>query len=286
MRLKGQGMTQVKISALVGVSRGAVRRTLDRHKQKGTVKTLKRTGRPKKLGKVTRRWLKRYVKKSRKATLSEILMELHSMLNINIHLNTLRYSLHALGFRACVAARKPWLSPINRLKRFNFAKTHSRRTHAHWSHVIWSDESTFQLFGSSSRQLVWRQPGERFISASLVPTVKHGGGKIMVWGMMTADGPGPIHRVVGSMNSAQYFQVLEDKMLPAARAKYGSNFIFQQDNAPCHVSKVMRAWFDDDSVSTLNWPPQSPDLSPIENLWKEIGIGLKKYKLSNLEDLW
>ena len=121
-------------------------------------------------------------------------------------------------------------------------------------------------------------------SCCLMLTVKHGG-KIMVWGMMTADGPGTIHRGERSMNSTQYFQVLEDKMLPVARTKYGSNF-FPAGYSPCHVTKMTRAWFDDHSVRTLNWPPPSPDLSPIENLWKEIGIGLKKYKLSNLEDLW
>ena len=44
--------------------------------------------------------------------------------------------------------------------------------------------------------------------------------------------------------------------------------IFQQDSAPCHTSKVMMKWFQDNHVQLLkDWPPNSPDLNVIENCW-------------------
>ncbi len=44
-------------------------------------------------------------------------------------------------------------------------------------------------------------------------------------------------------------------------------FIFQQDLAPAHTAKVTKSWFNDHSVSVLDWPANSLDLNPVENLW-------------------
>ncbi len=55
----------------------------------------------------------------------------------------------------------------------------------YWKHLLWSDETKINLFGSDGVKRVWRQPGEEY-KDSVLPTVKHGGGSVMVWGCMSA----------------------------------------------------------------------------------------------------
>ncbi len=77
-----------------------------------------------------------------------------------------------------------------------------------------------------------------------------------------------VHCVFWSpVNAAIYQDVLEHFILPSADKLYGdADFIFQQDLAPAHTAKGTKSWFSDHGVTVLDWPANSPDLNPIENL--------------------
>ncbi len=75
-------------------------------------------------------------------------------------------------------------------------------------------------------------------------------------------------------------------MLPAADQLYGdADFIFQQDLAPAHSAKATITWFKDHGIPVLNWPANSPDLNPIENLWGIVKRKMRYARPNNAEEL-
>ncbi len=77
-----------------------------------------------------------------------------------------------------------------------------------------------------------------------IPTVKHGGGNIMLWGCFSAKGPGRLICVKERMNGAMYREILSENLLPSARAlKMKRGWVFQHDNDPKHTPGQRRSGF-------------------------------------------
>ena len=75
--------------------------------------------------------------------------------------------------------------------------------------MLWSDECPIELWGHNDVKFVWRPDNKALDPRYTLPTVKHGGGKLMIWGCFSSKGVGKIHRVDGIMDSQQYTQILK-----------------------------------------------------------------------------
>ena len=159
-----------------------------------------------------------------------------------------------------------------------------------WGAVIFSDESKFNLVESDGREWCWREPGHTNEPRYMKKKVKHGGGSVMVWGCITSHGVGELHRIEGTMDRYVYVNILRKSLLGTLE-QYGldrEDVYFQQDGDSKHTSKHALGFLDVEGIDLLPWSPNSPNMSPIENLWDYLDhlVCARDPWPKNLDELW
>ena len=87
------------------------------------------------------------------------------------------------------------------------------------------------------------------------------------------------------MNGPFYVSILQTQLLPAAQSIYRRNWRLQQDNNSKHTSCVAKQFIAENSINTIDWPSNSPDLNPIENMWTIIKNNVEKRMPQNINEL-
>lgn len=229
------------------------------------------------------RRLKTMVKKDRGASSKVLANEWGQAIGKTISAPTVRRRLVKMGLKSYVQKRKPFRNRGQIKRRRDWCNRMQM-----WSRIVWSDESHIELVNRKNRAYVRRYPYEKDKPFNFQRRLQGGGGSVSVWGCFTAAGPGPILFYDGRLNAARYTTILDAVLPQFAGDQFGdqaADWYFQQDNAPCHRARLTAKWFEDNDITVIPWPPTSPDLNPIENVWSKIDQKLLHDKISSVNDL-
>ncbi|GFT51051.1 transposable element Tcb2 transposase [Trichonephila clavipes] len=120
------------------------------------------------------------------------------------------------------------------------------------------DESRFSLSSDSHRILIWRERGSRNHPSNIIERVRYGGHGVLVWGGIMLGSRTDLHIFdAGSVNGTRYCNEI---LLPYGRlfrGAMGLQFLFMDDNAPCHRTVAAEQLLESEDIERMDWPARS-----------------------------
>jgi transposase len=287
------GTSLPEIANLYGVHLRTVQRILKNYQERGYHIDAPRSGRPPRLDQRAIRHLNHHVERNRRQPLADITQHVNTFTIPPVASRTVKRALNkALGLNAHVAAKKPFLKKVHRQARHRWARGHRGWGEKDWHHVIWTDESSVEIGKDSRVPWVWRRPGERYDEGCLAPTFKSGRQSLMIWGCIAYGRLGPLIRIPKEERSgADYVRlVLADTLWDFYSELYEERGLVavMEDGAPVHRCKLASNFRTSHFMEVFPHPAQSPDLNPIEHLWKilKTRINARENIPKNADEMW
>ena len=132
------------------------------------------------------------------------------------------------------------------------------------------------MLGTNNHVYIWQKDDENY-KPHLICSRSEQKISLMIWGCICYDGVGTLTTVEGNINSAKYIDILDKNLRPVVVWYFeGEEYLFTDDNSPVHRAQTADNYKDQNEVTSVEWPAQSPDLNIIGNIWLYMKRELQK----------
>jgi hypothetical protein len=260
------GQSHTSIQAEYGVSRKALRGTIAQDYTRPEGLSAKKPGCPSTYSIRDERMMLRNLRLSPKSTFDERRKDT----GLEMSNSTIKRVAQKHGLQHWRAKKRPELTQKHADARLLWCRCRAHWGVEEWKIYMWSDECSAERGRGKLIEWVFGQRADKW-KPSHVTTYKKGKDlRVMVWAMFWGFGNRtPLYIMDRDFESKKhgfsansYIEVLD------ANVQYMDNdHCFMQDNASIHTAEKVKEWFREQRVWCTDWPPYSPDLNPIENVW-------------------
>ncbi|GFU25963.1 dna-mediated transposase [Trichonephila clavipes] len=167
-----------------------------------------------------------------------------------------RRRLHGGGLFARRPVRCVPLTPAHRRRRSLWCREHRNGRDNEWRRVLFTDESRFSLSSDSHRILIWRERGSRNHPSNIIERDRYGGRGVLVWGGIMLGSRTDLHIFdADSVNGTRYCNEILLPYVRLFRGAMGLQFLFMDDNAPCHRTVAAKQLLESRRLAARTLPP-------------------------------
>lgn len=213
--------------------------------------------------------------------------QLKRKLQLDVSVDTIDRRLIEAGLPGRVARHVFQLTDEHKRQRLSFARGYEHKSEEDWLDVLFADIKTFTGEGSRGQVWVRRPVGEAANPEYSVPHKPHPV-SVPAWGCFSAKGPGYMAMFEGSLDAAGLRDIFRDYLLPTVGKHFGegAEWWLLHDNDPGrHKSRVLKTFMHNNYIRPLDFPPYSPDLNPIENVWREMELRMASTRADTKQEL-